>query len=146
MGWPNSSDKPPSTKTTTSARTLVDPAELNMSMIPDGGTFTITRFGTVWLATKLRFETSGVAASWGYTVRNPGEVGSVTVTFITTSVALGGSSIPRSSSYAVPPITGPTARVSNNRRGGTATKPGARSARALNSSGPSDVAVTPFAH
>src|SRR3954451_5933312 len=54
--------------------------------MPLGGTFTWTRFGAVRPATKFRFDAVGVELSSGYTVTNPDDVGSVSVTFITTLV------------------------------------------------------------
>src|SRR6476659_7609167 len=55
-------------------------------MIPSAGTRTMTRFGLVWPARKLRFDARG-GEPWspGYTVRKLGAVGSVTVTFIATA-------------------------------------------------------------
>ena len=42
-------------------------------------------FGTVWPATKFRFDANGKLAPAGHTVTNPGAPGSVTVTFNTTA-------------------------------------------------------------
>src|SRR4051812_2595444 len=93
--------------------------------------FTITRFGTVCPATKLRFDTNGSETSGGYTVRNPSAAGSVAVTFSTTDAmpVTGRPTVPgrRVSSEKPAPILpgggkGLEDRVSMRRTGVTGTK------------------------
>ncbi len=52
---------------------------------PPEPTPTTTRLATVWPAVKFRFEASGAGAPVGKTVRKPGALGFVTVTFMTTA-------------------------------------------------------------
>src|SRR3954452_11700029 len=54
--------------------------------MPLAGTFTSTRFGAVRPGTKFRFDAVGVDSPSGKTVTKPDDVGSVSVTFITTLV------------------------------------------------------------
>src|SRR6266487_1358798 len=53
--------------------------------VPVPLTPTVTRLGTVWPATKFRFDASGGVAPVGHTVTWLATVGLVTVTFITTA-------------------------------------------------------------
>jgi len=50
---------------TTSKITCVCPMALKTSTLPPAPTFTVTRFGTVWPAAKLRFDASGLATPDG---------------------------------------------------------------------------------
>ena len=54
-------------------------------MFPPAPTFAMTMFGIVWPAEKLRFDATGRATPFGYTVRYPAEVGPATVTLSTTA-------------------------------------------------------------
>ena len=59
--------------------------------------WTVTRFGTVWPATKFRFETTGGAApDVGQIRRKLVAVVSVAVTFSTTAIGVGDDGYPRS--------------------------------------------------
>src|SRR5437868_759354 len=62
-----------------------------MQTRPGASRRTLARFGTVWLATKLTFETLGTDVSHGNTVANPSPVGSVTVTLATMADAPAGT-------------------------------------------------------
>src|SRR5579884_1895496 len=50
-----------------------------MSILPSGGTATMTRLGTVSFAAKSRFDASGLTTPSGQTVRYPLLVGAVSV-------------------------------------------------------------------
>src|ERR1700730_9106861 len=80
----------------------------------------MTRFGTVWPATQLRFEASGLEAAVGYTVTQPAVVVPVAVTFSTTAVASGATpKSPRRGKTLDPPgpNLGPVILVSKARCG-----------------------------
>ena len=91
----------------------------------------MTRFGTLWPATKFRFDVAGRVVPSPYTVMTPALVGAVTVTFNTTADTpeFGTPSRPATVRCTVPP--GATAafgapspvRVSNNRNGTSEVKP-----------------------
>src|SRR6478752_2685986 len=96
-------------------------------MIPSAGTRTMTRFGLVWPARKLRFDARG-GEPWspGYTVRKLGAVGSVTVTFIATATTpeSGTPLRPVASHARMPlgPIGSLLSRVSKYREGASGWK------------------------
>src|ERR1035437_414928 len=99
-----------------------------MMTVPSGAILVMTRFATVWPATKLSGdEPLGTAAA---AATNPGFCGAVTVTFSTTAVAPAGTrepALPATAALSVPPA-GPAAgtgwaaappRVSSSRTGST---------------------------
>src|SRR5690349_11292288 len=63
----------------------VAPALTTKLTVPVELTPTVTRLGTVWPTTKLRFDAVGGVVPLGHTVTWLGTVGLVTVTFITTA-------------------------------------------------------------
>src|SRR5262245_38635620 len=62
-----------------------------MHTLPPVPSFDTTRLATVKFCTKLRFDAVGRGEPHGNTVTKPGRVGSVTVTFSATDVALAGT-------------------------------------------------------
>src|SRR5712691_11750179 len=95
--------------------------------MPAVPTLTVTRLGTVWPATKFRFEMTGGPPPVGKTVRKLGAVALVTVTLSTTAATPTGGTLPTpvivTSSWA-PAATGPVGapmalRVSSTRAGTT---------------------------
>src|SRR6266853_3907818 len=56
-----------------------------MLTLPPVPTPTITRLGTVWPATKLRLDASGMVTPAGHTVRKPAVLAFASVTFKTTA-------------------------------------------------------------
>ncbi len=56
-----------------------------MLTLPPVPTPTITRLGTVWPATKLRLDASGMVTPVGHTVRKPAVLAFASVTFKTTA-------------------------------------------------------------
>src|SRR3954453_14751024 len=102
----------------------VAPAELNIDTFPAAPSLAMTRFGTVWAGTKLRFDAVGIGSPVGQTVMKPFPDGSVTVTLMTTLSASGATSwkplIWTSIEAHAPPAAAgrPTpARVSSTRSG-----------------------------
>src|SRR5664280_133657 len=68
----------------TSAISSIVPGDpLYRATLPPAPTGAMTRFGTVWPATKFRFDVPGRAIRSPCAVRNPGFFGAVTVTFST---------------------------------------------------------------
>src|SRR5450631_4291932 len=110
---------------------------LYRSTLPLAPTGAMTRFGTVWPATKFRFDTPGRRLPSPYTVRYPGLVGAVTVTFSTTADTPETGTPPRPSTgrCTEPPdataaLGAPTPlRVSSNRDGASDPKPAGVTAR-----------------
>ena len=92
-----------------SATTSVDPAAVAKETCPAAPTFTVTRFGMVCPAAKLRFDTFEAAVPVGYAVRKLSVVPAVAVTFNTTAAALAGMPVPGPatvSSLGVPATNG----------------------------------------
>src|ERR1039458_1801515 len=99
-----------------------------MMTVPSGAILLMTRFATVWPATKLSGDQPlGTAAA---AATNPGFCGEVTVTFSTTAVAPAGTgepAIPATATLSVPPAGTPVrsglavvpTRVSSSRTGST---------------------------
>ena len=69
------------------------PAELKNETPPAELSGTVTRFGTITPAAKLRLDTVGCVVPSGNAVRNPLAVGSTTVTLRTTAEAPDGTGV-----------------------------------------------------
>src|SRR5665647_201757 len=96
-----------------------------MATLPFVPTGAMTRFGTVWAATKFRFDVPGRDVPSPYTVMYPALVAAVTVTFSATADTPEAGTPPRPVTCrctvppaATTPLAAPTpARVSNKRVG-----------------------------
>src|SRR5450631_3074315 len=110
---------------TSAIRWTVPGEALYRATLPPAPTGAMTRLGTLWPATKFRFDVPGRVVWSPYTVMTPGLVGAVTVTFNTTADTpeLGTPPIPATCRCTVPPAAtaafgAPSpVRVSNTRDG-----------------------------